>query len=277
MITLVPVGGMANRLWSMASGISLAHACHTPLRIVWFKDQGLNCDFKQLFRPIQDERAALQEGGLCDMLRFDRPRRKNLCFPRLWQKAAFAHCMYEEDERLLMEHHFDFPQWVGKRDAYIASYRRFFPYPPTSCSTLFHPIEEIATRIDRVTSDFTPQTIGIHLRRTDHIYSIEESPLSLFIKTIEKEIEANDRINFYLATDSQEDKQRLKKQFGSRILTYDCELSRNSLEGMQAGVVELWALSRTAKIIGSHRSTYSQLAAELSGIECQMIRKNEKK
>ena len=128
-----------------------------------------------------------------------------------------------------------------------------------------------------MTSDFTPQTIGIHLRRTDHIYSIEESPLSLFIKTIEKEIEANDRINFYLATDSQEDKQRLKKQFGSRILTYDCELSRNSLEGMQAGVVELWALSRTAKIIGSHRSTYSQLAAELSGIECQMIRKNEKK
>lgn len=276
MITLVPVGGMANRLWSIASGVSLAHACHTPLRIVWFKDQGLNGEFRQLFQPIPDERIILREAHLSDMLRYDRPRRKNLYLPRLWQKAAFGRCMYEEDERLLMDNRFDFPEWIEKKDAYIASFRRFYPYPSGSCRTLFHPVPEIETRIEEITAEFTPQTIGIHLRRTDHVYSIAESPLSLFIETIEKEIEANGQINFYLATDSEEDKQQLKKRFGNRILTYGCELSRNSLKGMQAGVAELWALSRTAQIIGSHRSTYSQLAAELSGIECHMIRKNEK-
>ncbi len=277
MITLVPVGGMANRLWSIASGISLAHACCTPLRILWFKDQGLNCRFNQLFQPIPDENVLLKEANRLDAIRFDRPRKKNLYLPFLWQQTTFGHCMYEGDERLFMDRQFDFKQWVGNKDTYIASYRRFFPYPADACATLFHPTEEIEKRIQRVTAAFTPQTIGIHLRRTDHVYSIEESPLTLFIETIGKEIAANSSINFYLATDSQEDKQLLKKRFGRRILTYDCKLSRNSLEGMQAGLVELWALSRTAKIIGSHRSTYSQLAAELTGIECQMIRKTSPK
>lgn len=276
MITLVPVGGMANRLWSIASGVSLAHACHTPLRIVWFKDQGLNGEFGQLFRPIPDERIILREAHSSDILRYDRPRRRNLNLPRLWQKAVFGRRMYEDDERLLMDNRFDFPQWVGKENTYIASFRRFYPYPPESCRTLFRPVREIETRIEEITAGFTPQTIGIHLRRTDHVYSIAESPLSLFIETIEKEIDANGQINFYLATDSEEEKRQLKKRFGNRIVTYDCKLSRSSLEGMQAGVAELWALSRTARIIGSHRSTYSQLAAELSGIECHMIRKNEK-
>ncbi len=273
-ITLVPVGGMANRLWSIASGVALADRCHAPLRIYWFRDGGLNCRFDQLFQPIAHEGVTLVEAGIKEMI-YDRPRRKNLWLPAPWQHIAFGHRMYESDSRLLMDNHFGFPQWVSDRRCYIASYRRFFPYPADACGRLFKPTEELQQRIDEVTAAFTPQTIGIHLRRTDHIFSLQESPLSLFERTIEEEIARNASVNFYLATDSEEDKRHLKQRYGDRILTYDCPLTRGSLQGMQAAVVELWALSRTREIIGSHRSTYSQLAAELNNIPCHMLRKSQ--
>ena len=273
-IALVPVGGMANRLWSIASGVALADHCHAPLRIYWFRDGGLNCRFDQLFQPIAHEGVTLVEAGIKEMI-YDRPRRKNLWLLAPWQRVAFGHRMYESDSRLLMDNRFDFPQWVSDRRCYIASYRRFFPYPADACRQLFKPTEELQQRIDEVTAAFTPQTVGIHLRRTDHIFSLEESPLSLFERTIEEEIARNASVNFYLATDSEEDKRHLKQRYGERILTYDCPLTRGSLQGMQAAVVELWALSRTREIIGSHRSTYSQLAAELNNIPCHMLRKSQ--
>lgn len=40
MITLVPSGGLGNRMRAIASGIALAEAANTPLRIVWFQDWG---------------------------------------------------------------------------------------------------------------------------------------------------------------------------------------------------------------------------------------------
>lgn len=273
-ITLVPVGGMANRLWSIVSGVALADYCHAPLRIYWFRDGGLNCRFGQLFQPLVHEGVTLREASIKEVI-YDRPRRKNFRLPTLWQCVAFNRRMYEDDSRLLMDNHFDFLQWVSDHRCYIASYRRFFPYPVDACRQLFKPTEPLQQRIDEVTAAFTPQTIGIHLRRTDHIFSLEESPLSLFERTIEEEIARNDSVNFYLATDSEEEKRHLKRRYGDRILTYDCPLTRGSLQGMQAAVVELWALSHTREIIGSHRSTYSQLAAELNNIPCHMLRKSQ--
>ncbi len=273
-ITLVPVGGLSNRLWSIASAVALADHCHVSLRIYWFRDAGLNCRFDQLFKPIVHEGFTLIEASARQWF-YDRPRRKNFWLPAPWQHLIFSRRMYEDDERLLMDNRFDFPQWVSNSHCYIASFRRFFTYPDDACRTLFRPTNELQQRIDEVTAEFTPRTIGIHLRRTDHTFSLQESPLYLFEQTIESEIARDANVNFYLATDSEEDKRHLRERYGNRILTYGCPLTRGSLQGMQAAVVELWALSRTKEIIGSHRSTYSQLAAELTNIPCHILRKSQ--
>ena len=59
MITFVPVGGLANRIRSIQSAISLSG--DDELRIYWFKDQGLNCNFYQLFEPIPLQNVTLKE------------------------------------------------------------------------------------------------------------------------------------------------------------------------------------------------------------------------
>lgn len=40
MITLVPVGGLANRMKAIDAAIALAQKVSTELRIIWYKDQG---------------------------------------------------------------------------------------------------------------------------------------------------------------------------------------------------------------------------------------------
>ena len=45
------------------------------------------------------------------------------------------------------------------------------------------------------------------------------------------------------------------------------DTNRNSLEGMKFAVLYLFSLSKTNKLIGSVGSSYSQIAAEIGGIE----------
>jgi hypothetical protein len=49
----------------------------------------------------------------------------------------------------------------------------------------------------------------------------------LFIEEIKKEIELCKEANFYLASDSEEDKRILTETFGSRIMTSDKPADRN--------------------------------------------------
>ena len=98
------------------------------------------------------------------------------------------------------------------------------------------------------------------------------SGLDKFISLIEENIRKNDKSTFFLATDDLETETTLKKKFNGRIITSQkASFSRNSEEGMQNAVVDLYCLSRTKKIYGSFRSSFSQVAADISGIEVETV------
>ena len=121
--------------------------------------------------------------------------------------------------------------------------------------------------IEQEALSFDNFTIGIHIRRTDHKLSIEKSPLKLFERAIEMELEKEERTNFYLASDCSDTKKHLVKKYGGVIRTSSDPGDRTTLRGMYRGVTELYALSRTTKIIGSYGSSYSRIASELNGSE----------
>ena len=64
-------------------------------------------------------------------------------------------------------------------------------------------------------------------------------------------------------------KESLKSKYPDRIITLMDDTDRNSLEGMKFAVLDLFCLSKTNKIIGSVGSSYSQIAAEIGGIEVE--------
>jgi len=274
MITLVPVGGLGNRMRAIDSAIALAREVNSELRIVWYKDKGLNCHFDELFQKLPfDNNITLKEASFLDLLIYDRPRKKNFYLPGYFQRLFFNSCIYEDDVNKLLFQNFDFKEWAKQKQVYLASWSDFFYSGNNRLFDIFTPIASLQEEIKRRSELFSEHTIGIHIRRTDNMGSIKESPTELFIEQIKKEIEYCEDVNFYLASDSEEDKRILTETFGKRIITTGKPADRSSVSGMQEALVEMYTLARTHKILGSARSSYSEIAAQINGIECVILKR----
>lgn len=118
---------------------------------------------------------------------------------------------------------------------------------------------------------------GVHIRRGDHSYSTKMSPLELFVQRMDTLIASESDATFYLATDSEQVKQELHSRYGNRVHSYQGELSRSSVIGMQGAVIDLFCLSRTKQILGSTHSSYSEVASELGHIPLEVISINNQK
>lgn len=272
-ITLVPVGGLANRMKAIDAAYHLAKDCGSKLKVIWFKDKGLNCQFNQLFQHPTDEILTIREANFSDLLLEDRPRKKNFFLPWLPEHLKYNACIYEQQATLLFYDHFDYAAWARGRRVYLASCVYFYPQPDENLFKIFQPINELQQQIDERCANFNEHTIGIHIRRTDNVASIKQSPTELFIKQMNEIIDKCPDTNFYLATDSEEEKETLKQTFGKRIITSHHAAERHSLKGMQEALIELYMLSRTTKIIGSMQSSYSETAAQIGRIHCSFINK----
>lgn len=274
-ITLNPLGGMANRMRSIAAGISLAQHYNARLEIIWFKDTGLNCAFGQLFKPITQTNICLKEASTADKWIYDRPRLGNLYIPRLFQQALFdGRLLDAQQQKAFSDQNFDFEQWMQThRHTYIASCYPFYPTNPTLYERLFIPVETIEEQIQTYTAQFSPHTIGVHIRRTDNVMAIAQSPLELFLQRMKQETDTHSDCKFFVASDSEEDKATLKKQFGDRIITSSQPADRNSLQGMQEAAVDFFSLSRTTAILGSCYSSFSEIAALIHQIPYYCIQK----
>ena len=273
-LTLVPVGGLANRMKAIDAAIQLISGTDLALKIYWFRDKGLNCRFDQLFQPLDLPQVSLIEATSFDSFSYDRPRKRNLYIPRFFQSFYFDDCVYEAEATQRMYQHFDFRSWAINRRTYLASCVYFFPPAPDArLFQFFHPVPALQQRIDEVSRTFGNRCVGVHIRRTDNLSSINESPTNLFVDRMQMMVQSDEDTCFYLASDSSEEKSKLKATFGKRILTSVTDLSRNSVQGIQDALVELYALSKTKMILGSVKSSYSETAAQIGQIECQFMKK----
>lgn len=267
----VPVGGLANRMKAIGAAVALSNDVQATTTIIWYKDKGLNCPFDELFEPIENKLVTLRENSIFDLFLYDRPRKKNFCIPRFFQKFLFDQAMYEQDVCTRSHEGFDFLSWCLGKKSYIAGYVYFYPKENNKFS-IFHPKAELMERIRETVKLFGKQTIGVHIRRTDNIESIQKSPTHLFIERMKAEVEKNPDTKFYLATDSDEEKNTMKEIFKERIITSPKQADRNSPQGIKDALVEMYVLSMTSKIFGSVKSSFSQTAAEIGGITCEFIK-----
>lgn len=271
MISLVPVGGLCNRMRAIDAGIALQRRIGVPLRVYWESNDGLNCPFHRLFQPIPE--IELIEGlpwTSRQLLRFGRFHDPIKVLSWLTGTAYYHH---DEHERLVRDAH---PQrsLLSTRRLHIISFARFHPTPEKYHS--FRPIPELEMRIAEVASQFTTWTIGVHIRRTDNINAITVSSTSKFRDAMEKAVVMEPRTKFYLASDCPDTIKELRDHFGDRIITADIPASRKSEEGIQQAVVELYALSRTSYMFRSHFSSFSRTAAEIGNINSKVIGQTQK-
>lgn len=271
-MTFVPVGGLANRMRAVASAVTLAGRTASELQIVWFEDWALNAPFCQLFKPVEEAVCRLRDASRMDYALLDRPRSRNLHFPRVYQKLRFRSCLYERSITPLCKGNFDFEAWARQRgDVYMASYTAFHEYDYAWIGRLFVPVDEIAKEVENRCLEFPEEMIGVHIRRTDNVASIQQSPIELFYQKLDKDISENNRVGIYVATDSEEVKQAMKERYGSRIHSSDKQANRSSLEGIRDGVADMYTLARTQKIYGSFQSSFSEMASQIGGAPLEIL------
>ena len=262
--TIVPKAGLANRMRAIASGIFITKSFDSQAILYWIKKSECNAAFEELFAPLQLEKISIITVGP-NKFTILPPSKKNLYIFHLLRMLIYKKQInnFNKNDGNI----FDLLPLHG--NIYLSSCHSMAPHYPLK--ELFIPTKEINTSIDLVKSKFSSFVVGIHIRRTDNVQAIKKNSVDDFKSQINKLLENNPEMKFFLATDSNQVKNDLIKSYGESIIIHEAVLHRDSLQGMKDAVVDLWCLSSTKYIIGSYYSSFSELAAELGGIELIII------
>lgn len=268
-LVLIPVGGLCNRIYATTAAINFCKKHHLLLTVIWFNNKELGAGFSDLFTLSSEiKNIEIKEAGLTDFFKFGKPIKSNFFLPELYQKLSFDSVYYYFKEKWSVE------EWYHSHpDAqrlYLNHCQKF--YDNTDFQDMLIPVESIQQKIDERVKLLSTHTIGVHMRRTDLINAIKQSPLSAFVEKMQQEIALNSETTFYVASDSAEEKKKLKDIFKDRIITVENILNRNTKQGIVDALVELHTLAHTKKIYGSFQSTYSSLASELNGIPLEIVK-----
>lgn len=251
---------MGNRLYAMASAHEFARQTGRELTVLWPLRWELNSRFTDFWE--------LNGFNLVYTDEYNLPWRW-LNKPRLRERILGhgAEVITDADMYRIRDEigSYDFEHYLEKfsdtNKLFIETCFNFHPKIKTPLKNLFIPKADILKEMSNWEADNGTDYIGMHIRRTDHANAIGHSPDELFLDVIQS---SNDKI--LLCTDDLETENKLKRQFGSRILTFSTNKSRDSKDGIRNAVIDLMLLSRSSKIYGSFNSTFSSFAAEYNAI-----------
>ncbi|MFG6332284.1 MAG: hypothetical protein K1W28_10755 [Lachnospiraceae bacterium] len=253
MIIIQPSGGLCNRIRVINSGWKLARARQEKLLVLWNCNPELNCPFDALFRPVTDFRVtSIRSVADPRKLFYQKTARTRLTNEDLLAHRGPDGKLDEAYARSL------------KGNLYIFTWEWFYPAEDYH---LFIPAEPLQKRISAMTARFGPSCVGVHIRRTDNQPAIGKSSTDAFIHLMQRELDAAADTVFYLATDDLAEEARIREAFPGRILSNrERCLRRDSREGIQDALLDLYSLASTRKIIGSYFSSFTDIAADIRKI-----------
>ncbi len=271
-LLLVPSGGLANCMRAIVSAYHLCQLSDSHLQVVWFQGWGMHAAYSDVFEPLTKGNVAVREANVWDYIVNDRPRRHNLWLPYLPQQLYYCGGVIGELQIAdFQQQGFDFARWLRGHRRYMSCHFEVVTPPRSLYRDFYVPTAPVRALVAEYQQQFAAYTIGMHIRRTDNIDSINRSPIEQFIETGRKELADHPDAKVFLATDSEDVKKEMRQHFGDHIITSSAEATRDSVAGIRAGLAEMWTLSLTHKIYGSAGSSFSEMASWIGGNELQIL------
>src|SRR5258708_5648923 len=239
-IFLEPFGGLGNRMRTLVSGIHLSHHLRKELKVIWKTGQDFNCPFNKLFNP--NPYFEIHESKIKKAYSSFNPSLfKNSSIKVINKIHNFDLVICEQDlKHTFFKSDFKVDSLLQYNTIYIRNCEQFFGGDEWSS---FKPISEIQERINSITALFAKNSIGIHIRRADNGKSIKFSPLPRFIELMEKEIEIDKNVLFFIATDDLATQHLLVKLFSNHnLIFYEKEFLRSKEKGIQDACIDLFCL-----------------------------------
>lgn len=252
MLILSPHGGLCNRLRAIASANKLVNEYNDKLSIIWQVNNSLGCKFQDMFKinelDLQNDRFEFRIKGI---------RRSS-------------------DERYTQDTIDKFLNNYKKDSSKKYCLETFSNFYYSNDYAWLELQDELKERLDGITNEFGDRTIGVHIRRTDNIDSINNSPIELFFEVMDGEIAKNQKTQFFVATDDISTKNEIINKYKDRIITNKAyKTTRKSAVGMKDAAIDLFALAACDKIYGSFWSSFSEVAADIGNTELEVVKKDK--
>jgi hypothetical protein len=146
------------------------------------------------------------------------------------------------------------------------------------------PVEEISNRVNQ--NDVSGM-VGLHVRmgggkgfdktswdkpnnwsrkgRKEIYYWRRKSHYGVFMKEMDRLLAEQPELTFFLATDNSVALSALQEKYGSKIFTIQRDVYDRSAAQQKMALVDIFLLSRTKFILGSHWSSFSEIVHRLAG------------
>lgn len=261
-LTVTAQGGLCNRLRVLLGALAVSEREQIPTRFVWHPDWQCEAYFDELFEPIESPWFKIVTGTF-----LDRPSsHKKLYLPQLLRLP-----FYKKQIKLFHpDRHGPLADALHKWGSlYTNTGYQIAPYSMEQIKQI-RPMQELQECIDKTISRFPKNIIGVHIRRSDNHKSCEISTDEAFVNVMEQYPEAH----FYIATDDEEVKWKLRETFKGRTLAQETDGRRDNAFSLGDAVVDLFCLAHTQRIIGSYWSSFSDMAAEIGGLPIQIAGKS---
>ena len=263
MITSKHLGGLSNRIKSLVSCIRYSQKHNTNYYVYWkalnsYKTNNhiLNCSFYKLFsNKIEityiDKKSKIYSSH-CLMIENDDNIPKNFC--NFQSKCSKKFTPNDKFGRNIDFAYNKIPHSI--KNDYINAFH------------ILKPIPELVSRINDFSKNkFDENTISVHIRSWNRPNEGSRRKPLFNMQLFENKMKQyNKKYKFFLATDSQTVKYCFNNSpvFKDRIITYprktNLNKSRSNPKGIQEDLIELYLLSKNKIMIGSHFSTFSEVA-----------------
>lgn len=257
---IIPTGGLANRIRVILSALQWQNDYGEKVSVWWRAGSELACRFEDIFMPVDE----IKEIG-SERIWYFRLMKKLYKYHLIPWRIVFDDYQYNAVNQYVRNA-------MGGGKMMCRSYSRFYEGSAPDYHQVFRLNPFMQQQVALVQKQLPPATIGVHIRRTDNIDSIRQSPLEAFEKRIVGYLRNHPDATFYLATDDYDVQTAFRNRFGERIIIRNGPLVRDSKEGILHAVVELYMLAACKEIWGSYCSSYSELAASIGNIPLIIIK-----
>lgn len=268
-----PCAGLGNRLLALGSALFWAKKLDRELVVLWKKESACAVAWKKIFEShqafiVKEYNQMPKKLGNILSVQLGRKALKNEA-----EGAVLLDC--HEVEKTWDDNDsssFEKEMITDKAKLYIRAYCRFAPADEvSSCIRTISFSNEIVKRVaDTIREDIS--MFGVHIRRTDHMDSINMSPTELYKDKMRSIVFRNPDCVFYIATDDQAEMDEINSEFRCITATkYSRRISRTSDEGIMDAAVDMLCLSRCKKILGAYKSTFSLVASVIGNVPLEVV------
>lgn len=264
-IYIEPEGGLCNRMRSIVSAYSYARDNNYEMVIIWPRKEELNCKFQELFNPIYLNNKKVKvinlpyvgpgivnkgHNTISEIVKNKYKRKCNIYFDQLID-CSVNNSFYIKS----------FEEWYKNNNTY----------------NIFSLNKKINEKLNNFKKQFSPSMVGVHIRRTDNIISINSSPTELYIKKMTEMLNENKARKFFLASDDENEINKLKTVFGNEMILSQSNIDRrrNNSNGIKDALLDLYLLANTELIIGSYYSSFTDVAAAINQKQLIVIGNDE--